>query len=49
MTNKSNLARYVDKGGNLFILATATRQELLNPVTRSLGVYFEPGILVQKS
>ena len=41
------LQRYVDKGGNLFILATATRQELLNPVTRSLGVYFEPGILVQ--
>ena len=41
------IRRYIDKGGNLFILGEPGKQPILNPVLQQLGVQLMPGILVE--
>lgn len=41
------IRKYVDKGGNLFILGEPGKQPILNPVLQQLGVQLMPGILVE--
>lgn len=41
------LNKYVDRGGNLFILGDARRQEVMNPIVEKFGVTFMPGTLVE--
>ncbi len=41
--------RYIDKGGNLFILGEPGKQVILNPLLQQLGVQLMPGTLVQPS
>ncbi|MBN8837189.1 MAG: Gldg family protein [Sphingobacteriia bacterium] len=41
--------RYVDKGGNLFVLGEPGQQDILNPLLQSLPVQFQKGIVVQGS
>lgn len=43
------LRRYIDKGGNLFILGEPGRQALLNPLTKHVGVTLREGSVVQQS
>lgn len=43
----THLNNYVARGGNLFILADARRQEILNPITEQFGVHLMPGTLVE--
>ena len=43
------LDRYIEKGGNLFILGEANRQEAMNPILAKFGVELMPGTLVQRS
>lgn len=40
---------YVNRGGNVFILGSTTRQENMNPLLAEFGVQFMPGQLVQIS
>lgn len=42
------LDRYIDRGGNLFILGDVRRQEAMNPIVKKFGITFQPGILVDK-
>lgn len=44
---QERLKRYIDKGGNLFILGEPQRQESMNPILANFGVQLTPGILVQ--
>ncbi|KIO46093.1 Gldg family protein [Sanguibacteroides justesenii] len=44
---QERLKRYIDKGGNLFILGEPQRQEFMNPILANFGVQLMPGILVQ--
>ncbi|WP_291919221.1 Gldg family protein [Chitinophaga sp.] len=41
--------RYIDRGGNLFILGEPGKQAILNPVLQQLGVQLMPGTLVEPS
>ena len=43
------LNRYIEKGGNILIAGEPRRQEIMNPIIRSLGVQFMPGRLVRPS
>lgn len=43
------LDRYIEKGGNLFILGEPNRQEFMNPVLEKFGVELMPGTLVQRN
>ena len=43
------LERYVERGGNLFILGEPNRQEAMNPVLAKFGVELMPGTLVQQN
>ena len=43
------LNRYIEKGGNILIAGEPRRQEIMNPIIRSLGVQFMPGRLVHPS
>lgn len=38
---------YIDKGGNLLLIADHGRTQFLEPVARKLGISFEKGIIVQ--
>lgn len=46
---QAKLDCYFDKGGNLFVLGDAKRQDMMNPIARKFGVTFMPGILIQQS
>ncbi len=48
-TNIENerLNKYIDRGGNLFILGDMRRQDIMNPITEKFGVTFLPGTLVE--
>ena len=41
------LNKYIARGGNLFILGDARRQEIMNPITEQMGVTFMSGTLVE--
>lgn len=41
--------RYIDKGGNLFILGDYGRQENMNKLTQKLGVKFLDGVIANKN
>lgn len=43
------LGRYIDRGGNLFILGEPNRQQAMNPVLEKFGVELMPGTLVQRN
>ena len=43
------LDRYVERGGNLFILGEPNRQEVMNPILERFGVELMPGTLVQRN
>lgn len=43
------LERYIERGGNLFILGEPNRQEAMNPVLSRFGVELMPGTLVQQN
>ena len=43
------LERYIERGGNLFILGEPNRQEAMNPVLAKFGVELMPGTLVQRN
>lgn len=43
------LNKYIDRGGNLFILGEPDRQEAMNPLLANFGVELMPGTLVQRS
>lgn len=43
------LERYIERGGNLFILGEPNRQEAMNPILAHLGVELLPGTLVQQN
>ena len=45
-TENERLNKYIARGGNLFILGDARRQEVMNPVTEQFGVTFMPGTLI---
>lgn len=44
---KTHMEEYIRRGGNLFVLGDARRQEVMNPLTAQLGIQFAPGTLVQ--
>lgn len=41
------LSKYITRGGNLFILGDARRQEIMNPITEQFGVTLMPGTLIE--
>lgn len=41
------LNKYIARGGNLFILGDARRQEIMSPIVEQFGVSFMPGTLVE--
>ncbi|WP_065220359.1 MULTISPECIES: Gldg family protein [Butyricimonas] len=41
------LQRYIDRGGNLFIVGESSRQALMNPLVEQFGVEFVEGVLVK--
>lgn len=43
------IRRYIDKGGNMFIMGEPKKQAVLNPVLKQLGVELLPGNIVQIS
>ena len=43
------LERYIERGGNLFILGEPNRQEAMNPILAKFGVKLMPGVLVQRN
>ena len=43
----AKLERYIERGGNLFILGEPNRQEAMNPFLSKFGVELMPGTLVQ--
>lgn len=45
----TRLEKYVERGGNLFILGEPNRQEAMNPVLAQFGVKLMPGVIVQKN
>ena len=45
----ARLERYIDRGGNLFILGEPNRQEAMNPLLSRFGVKLMPGTLVQRN
>lgn len=45
----ARLERYIDRGGNLFILGEPNRQEAMNPLLTRFGVKLMPGTLVQRN
>lgn len=40
---------YVERGGNILILADLNRQETMNPLVKNFGIEFLPGVLVSLS
>lgn len=44
-----NFKEFVDRGGNVFILGSSTRQENMNPLLKEFGIRFMPGQIVQTS
>lgn len=44
-----HLEDYIARGGNMLILGEPGRQEVMNPVVRSLGITFLPGIVVESN
>lgn len=47
--NHNYLMQYIERGGNLFIIANSERQDVINTLINPLGVSYMPGILVQES
>lgn len=45
---KTNLDRYIARGGNLMIIGEPKRQKVMNPLIEPFGVKFMPGFLVQQ-
>ncbi|MDD3039998.1 Gldg family protein [Bacteroides sp.] len=41
------LNKYIARGGNLFVLGDARRQDVMNPIAKQFGVTFMPGTLVE--
>lgn len=39
--------RYLERGGNLFVLGDVRRQEVMNPIVKKFGISYLPGVLVQ--
>lgn len=48
-TIKVKINKYIENGGNLFILGEYGRNQNINQIIKPLGVEFMPGILVQNS
>lgn len=46
-TESERLNKYIARGGNLFILGDARRQDIMNPIAEQLGVTFMPGTLIE--
>lgn len=46
-TENERLNKYIARGGNLFILGDARRQEAMNPIAQQFGVTFCEGTLVE--
>lgn len=46
---KQKLQQYIDAGGNLLILGEPGKEDMLNPVTKPLGIQFDKGNLIQVS
>ena len=45
----TKLEKYIERGGNLFILGEPNRQEAMNPLLEKFGVKLMPGTLVQRN
>ncbi|MCB6971663.1 MULTISPECIES: Gldg family protein [Butyricimonas] len=45
----NNVQKYIDRGGNLFILGEYNREVNMNKLVASLGVKFEEGVVVNKN
>ncbi|MCE8953305.1 Gldg family protein [Bacteroides thetaiotaomicron] len=45
-TENERLNKYIARGGNMFILGDARRQEVMNPIIEQFGVTFMPGTLI---
>lgn len=45
----TSIRKYIERGGNLFVLGEPGRQAVLNSVTRMVGVTFMEGSVVQQS
>jgi ABC-2 type transport system permease protein len=45
----SKLEKYTSRGGNMLIFGEPGKQAVLNPLLKSLGIQYRPGILVQPS
>ncbi len=43
----ANIQSYIDRGGNLVIAGEPDKQEILNPLLKSLGISLESGTVVQ--
>ncbi len=46
---KQKLQQYIDAGGNMLILGEPGKEDMLNPVTKPLGIQFDKGNLIQVS
>lgn len=46
---RQRLSKYIDQGGNLFILAENGKQNTINPLLKQLGITAQDGLLVQPS
>ncbi|MEY8706091.1 Gldg family protein [Bacteroides faecichinchillae] len=44
---QERLNKYIARGGNLFILGDARRQDIMNPIVEQFGVTFMPGTLIE--
>lgn len=44
-----NFQKYLERGGNMFILGEPKRQHFMNPVLAHLGLRFEDGVIVEPS
>lgn len=45
-TENERINKYIARGGNMFILGDARRQEVMNPIIEQFGVTFMPGTLI---
>ena len=46
-TEKVNLDKYIERGGNLLITAEPKRRDVINPLIEQFGVQLMPGVLVR--
>lgn len=44
-----DIKKFISTGGNIFIAGEPSKQELLNPILKEIGISFAPGTLLQQT